>query len=60
MWHYAKWYQCTISRIEKINKLNNKQISAQPIGTLAYQHIIKLWNLHLNQLYSTSWPHSSQ
>ena len=26
MWHYAKWYQCTISRIEKINKLNNKQI----------------------------------
>ena len=47
--HYAKWYQCTISRIEKINKLNNKQISAQPIGTLAYQHIIKLWNLHLKQ-----------
>ena len=49
MWHYAKWYQCTISRIEKINKLNNKQISAQQIGTLAYQHIIKLWNLHLKQ-----------
>ena len=30
-------------------KFHNKQISAQPIGTLAYQHIIKLWNLHLKQ-----------
>lgn len=52
MWRYAKCANVPISRIEKINKLNkktNKCAANWHISTLAYWHIIKLWNLHLKQ-----------
>jgi hypothetical protein len=42
MWRSAKWYQ--LAELRKINKLNNKQISARPIGTLAHWHISTLLN----------------